>query len=96
MCCYILMKGAWLSLPGSLITSAHVTPFNKPQSPPFSPLLSKIGGQRAEECRFACVSMCPRVRQLVGENGKVCVGKREKRREKVIRRKSQVQHFVRT
>lgn len=38
MCGYIVMKGACLSLPGTLITSAHVTPFNKPQSAPFTAL----------------------------------------------------------
>lgn len=31
---HIVMKGAWLSLPGALITSAHVTPFNNPESSP--------------------------------------------------------------
>lgn len=56
MCCYIVMKGTWLSPPGTLITSAHVTPFNNPHSPPFSPLLSKKGSERDKECVFVCAS----------------------------------------
>lgn len=73
MCCYIVMKGAWLSLPGTLITSAHVTSFNNPQSTPFVPLLSKNGGQRDKECVFSCVCECVYVCawQLVGENEKL-------------------------
>lgn len=63
MCCYIATKGTWLSLPGMLITSAHVTPFNNPQSPPFSPLLSKSGGQEDKSvCWYVCV--CTRAGQL--------------------------------
>lgn len=55
MCCYIVMKGTWLSPPGTLITSAHVTLFNNPHSPPFSPMLSKNGSKRDKECVFVCV-----------------------------------------
>lgn len=55
MCCYIVMKGASLSLPGTLIASAHVTPFNNPESPPVSPLISKTQDQRDKECVFVFV-----------------------------------------
>ena len=50
---------SWLSLPGTLIAFAHVTPFNKPQFPPFTTLQNR--GQRDKEwiCS-ACV--CAAVR----------------------------------
>lgn len=55
MCCYIVMKGAWLSLSGTLITSAHVTPFNNPHSPLFSCSLKMGAGEIKSVC--LCVGM---------------------------------------
>lgn len=81
MCCYIVMKGARLSLPGTLITSAHVTPFNNPQSPPFSPLLSKNGGQRDKECVCLHVCECMYVHACGAAVGVVCLKERQEGRK---------------
>ncbi len=83
MCCYIVMKGAWLSLPGTLITSTHVTPFNNPQSQPFSPLLSKSEGQRDNigVCVCVCVCMCGCVRVCVHSYPVVGLKEREEQRK---------------
>lgn len=70
MCCYIVMKGAWLSLPGALITSAHVTPFNNPESSPhlFRLCTLKMG---ASEIKSVCLYLCVYRMQF-------CAWKREK------------------